>query len=213
MARSNSKSRSYVPFKWTKELIIFLSVLVVAIALTIICLIPTSKERFMNEWTEAIEAASGTAFDDEHVFEYISYNELEKARKNCTEEDPLFVLYGSCLDSTTVSNITEVNEMATEYEVDKIYILKCDFVMEADEDDAKDKAKLEKYRDALGLEKIDNLYTYCQLFVYTNSSEYDFNSQDIIDDSDNTDASFSKALKKCMSTYSPKAKDSEVLNK
>lgn len=213
MARSNSKSRSYVQFKWTKELIIFLSILLVAIILTIICLIPTSKERFMNEWTEAIEAAEGTAFDEDHVFEYITYNELEKARKNCSEDEPLFVLYGSCLDSTTVSNITEVNDMATDYEVEKIYIFKCDFVMEADKDDAKDKAKLEKYRDALCLEKIDNLYTYCQLFVFTNSDAYSFNSQDIIDDSDNTDASFSKALKNCMSLFSPKAKDSVTLNK
>ena len=73
MARTTKKNRSYVSFKWTKELIIFLSALAVAIILTIICLIPTSKERFMSEWSTAISNASGTALNEDHIFKYISF--------------------------------------------------------------------------------------------------------------------------------------------
>lgn len=84
MARSNSRGRNYVPFKWTKELIIFLSILAVAIILTIVCLIPTSKEKFMTEWSDAITAASGTALDDDHVFEYISLSKFETKKSEAT---------------------------------------------------------------------------------------------------------------------------------
>ena len=144
MARSNSRGRNYVPFKWTKELIIFLSILAVAIILTIVCLIPTSKEKFMTEWSDAITAASGTALDDDHVFEYISLSKFETKKSEATKDEPLIILYGSSTDSTTVSNISSINKKAQDYGIDKIYILKSDFVMNADETDSKDKAKLRK---------------------------------------------------------------------
>lgn len=110
MARSNSRGRNYVPFKWTKELIIFLSILAVAIILTIVCLIPTSKEKFMTEWSDAITAASGTALDDDHVFEYISLSKFETKKSEATKDEPLIILYGSSTDSTTVSNISSINK-------------------------------------------------------------------------------------------------------
>lgn len=110
MARSNSRGRNYVPFKWTKELIIFLSILAVAIILTIVCLIPTSKEKFMTEWSDAITAASGTALDDDHVFEYISLSKFETKKSEATNDEPLIILYGSSTDSTTVSNISSINK-------------------------------------------------------------------------------------------------------
>ena len=202
MARSNSRGRNYVPFKWTKELIIFLSILAVAIILTIVCLIPTSKEKFMTEWSNAITAASGTALDEDHVFEYISLSKFEAKKSEATKDEPLIILYGSSTDSTTVSNISSI---------DKIYILKSDFVMNADETDSKDKAMLDEYKEALlGKDKAsssinyDDIKTYCQLFVYTGADEYDFNSQALIDDKNNLNADFAKAMTKCFSKYTAK---------
>lgn len=211
MARSNSRGRNYVPFKWTKELIIFLSILAVAIILTIVCLIPTSKEKFMTEWSDAITAVSGTALDDDHVFEYISLSKFETKKSEATKDEPLIILYGSSTDSTTVSNISSINKKAQDYGIDKIYILKSDFVMNADETDSKDKAKLDEYKEALlGKDKAsssidyDDIKTYCQLFVYTGADEYDFNSQALIDDKNNLNADFAKAMTKCFSKYTPK---------
>lgn len=205
MARSNSRARSYVPFKWTKELIIFLSVLAVAIILTIICLIPTSEEKFMTEWSNAITAASGTALEEDHVFKYISLSNLEKEKEKATAESPLIILYGSPDDSTTASNISSINTKAKQYEVEKIYIFNCDFVLKADDTDSKDKAKLEDYKEALGFEEVEDLNTYCQLLVYTGNSQPEFSSKEIIEDKNNADADFAKAMTKCFSTYSPKA--------
>lgn len=209
MARSNSRGRNYVPFKWTKELIIFLSVLVVAIVLTIVCLIPTSKEKFMTEWSNAITAASGTSLDEDHVFEYISLSKFEDKKKEATSENPLIILYGSSTDSTTASNISSINTKAQDYKIDKIYILKSDFVMNADESDAKDKAKLDEYKEAiLGKDEADKtidyseIKSYCQLYVYTGADGYDFSSKSVVDDKDNLNADFAKAMTMCFSKYS-----------
>lgn len=214
MARSNSRGRNYTPFKWTKELIIFLTILVVAIVLTIVCLIPTSKEKFMTEWSNAIKAASATALDEDHVFEYISLSKLEDKKKEATKDEPLFILYGSSADSTTVSNISSINTKAQDYGIEKIYILRSDFVMSADETDAKDKAKLNEYKEALlgndnasSTVNYDDIKSYCQLFVYTGSDEYDFSSKVLIDDKNNLNADFTKALTKCFSKYTKKLEE------
>lgn len=213
MARTTKKNRSYVSFKWTKELIIFLSALAVAIILTIICLIPTSKERFMSEWSTAISNASGTALNEDHIFKYISLNDFIDAKSEASEDKPLIILYGSSTDSTTVSNISAIDTTAQNYDVERIYILKSDFVMTADEEDQDDKAKLEKYRDAIGYEKTDDIKTYCQLLVYTGEDSFAFSSKEAIDNADNVDGDFTKAMHYCFSKYSPKGKDAISIGK
>lgn len=59
-----------------------LSILAVAIILTIVCLIPTSKEKFMTEWSDAITAASGTALDDDHVLSILAYLNLKQKERS-----------------------------------------------------------------------------------------------------------------------------------
>ena len=203
MARTNKKSRSYVSFKWTKELIIFLSVLAVAIILTIICLIPTSKEKFMTEWSNA-----GATLNEDHIYKYIDLDDFIDAKKDASEDKPLIILYGSSTDSTTVSNISTIDTTAQNYDIERIYILKSDFVMNADDTDKDDKAKLEEYREALGYEKLDDIKSYCQLLVYTGGDSFAFSSKEAVDNTDNVNADFSKAMRTCFSKYSPKGKDS-----
>lgn len=186
-------------FKWTKELIIFLSVLAVAIILTIICLVPTTKEKFDKEFSAAATANSATALPEEHVFSYISYKDL--LRKKSSSE-PLFILYGSSADATTVSNMYDLNTKADLYEVSHIYILNCEFAMNTDQDDLDELAFVENREEELGVE---DLFTYCQLWVFQNDSLV-WNSQDLLDDEGvETKPTFSFAVYKCMSLYSPKA--------
>lgn len=200
MARSSSRKRkNYVKFKWTKELIIFLSVLFIAILLTIACVVPTSKEKFMDSWNEATTASSATALDEDNVYKQIKYKDLLK-KKNSSE--PLFVLYGSTKDNQTALSIQSINQKAKDFDIDRIYILNADFALDADQNSSSDKQMLKERKESLGVEKLD---AYCQLWVYQDGKLV-FNTQDVIDDKDNTDATFSKALSKCFSTYSPKSK-------
>ena len=203
MARSTRvKKTSSTKFKWTKELIIFLSVLCLAIILTIVCLIPTKKEKFYSEFSDAATAASATALPEDHVFSYISYKDLLKKKRNADEESPLFVLYGSANDSTTISNISNLNTKADDYGVEHIYILKCDFAMKTDTDDKDELKFVEDREEELGVE---DLFTYCQLWVFENDKLV-FNSYDVLeDDGVETAPDFAFAVYKCFSQYSPKA--------
>lgn len=201
--RSRKQHSGSVRFKWTKELIILLSVLAVAIILTIVCLVPTKKEKFYSEFTDAAAAVSdATAIPEDHVFSYISYSDLLKKKASATESEPLFVLYGSSADTTTITNLYELNSRADEYEVSHIYILNCKFAMETDQDDEVELKFVEDREEELG---VKDLFTYCQLWVFEND-ELVWNSQDVIDDDGlEVEPTFSFAVFKCMSTYSPKA--------
>ncbi len=221
MARSTRsyKNKTKISFKWTKELIIFLSVLSIAIILTIICLIPTTKEKFYSEFTNAAAANSATAIPEDHVFSYISYKELLKKKEAATKEDPLFILYGSSLDSTTVSNLYNLDAKAKEYGVTHIYIFNSQFAMETDQDDENDMAVIKtRAQEITGNEDTDlDLFTYNQLWVFNGekgiesstklSTDIVFNSSDYManvgGDNDN-DPTFANAIQKCFSEYSPK---------
>lgn len=223
MARSTRsyKKSSVTRFKWTKELIIFLSVLCLAIVLTIVCLIPTTKERFYSEFTNAAASASATPIPEDHVFSYISYGDFIDKKKSATQDKPFIVLYGSSKDTTTLTNLNMLNTKAEEFGVEHIYILNCEFAMNADKEDEEDKSFIEKRTlEIAGTTDIDktnlDLYTYNQLWVFNGekseaTEQYDasdivFNSKIVMKNTgSDSQLTFEFAVLKCFSLYSPKA--------
>lgn len=74
------------------------------------------KGKFMTEWSDAITAASGTALDDDHVFEYISLSKFETKKSEATRMShllfymvlqltlQLFLIYHQLIKSTRLWN-------------------------------------------------------------------------------------------------------------
>lgn len=174
MARSTAKRRTgSEKFVWTKELIIFLSVLLVAIAVTIFCLVPSKTERFNKEWQDAATAQSVTAIPNDNVFEYIDYDDLLDLIED-TKDEPLFVFYASPADANSVTNIITISDYSETYEVEKVYILNCNFHMQHDDEDIDDLKMIEDRTEKL---QVETLEVYSQFWVYENGKLV-FNSDD-----------------------------------
>ncbi len=176
MARS--KRRNKATFKWTKELIILLSVIIVMIGVTIVLGIPSKADKLYEKYTSA-QTSSQTALTEDNVFEEISFKKLAKRIKN---DEYTYVYYGSITVTEFLDNIEAVNQAAQLYEIDKVYILESTWVQELDledEDDGKEnQAKLDAREEQL--DGVD-MSIYPSLWIFKNGKVV-FNSDDILND-------------------------------
>lgn len=162
-----SRKKNVIKFKWTKELIITLSVLVVLIISAVVLALPTPSEKIYNEY-----ASVSATLSSDHVFVKTSYKGLlSKIEK---EDDLIFVYYGSTTCTNCVSNIEVFNSTAKSFEVKKVYYLESTFVDKLDEDKDEDMAKRDAWEVELGgvtLTDTPSLWVYQGGKLIFNSSD------------------------------------------
>ncbi len=131
-----SKSKRKTKFIWTKEMIILLVCLFAAIVAAILLNLPTSKERSLTKYNEAIEtynsnnSTSYTTLTKDNVYKDISHDSLVSKKAS---SDYTYVLYGSFEDGTFLDELYKVNVAAKNYDIDLVYL--CDSAWYEDEDD------------------------------------------------------------------------------
>lgn len=213
MPRAKSgKRRSGVSFKWTKELILLIVGLLVLIAITIVCLVPTQNDRLVSEYTGT--DTSTTYLSTDNVYKKISYKKLMKmVEKN--DDETFFVYYATGLDSNCQTNIVTLNTLADTYSVERIYLLDAKDAYnlnEEDDDYYEELAVIESREEELNLLKAGNgiddieLDTYSQLWAFakdseTGNTELVFSSSTLLNDKYVSGTTFEFAVKTCFGKY------------
>jgi len=138
MASKNRKNK--VSFKWTKELIILISAIVVLIVATIILSIPSSNERTVTKFNTAIQTyntANSTSYSqialDSNVIVEISHDDLFK--KVNSSNDYIYVIYGSTNNGTVLEQLANINSTAKDAEIKTVYFYSSQWVEETENTD------------------------------------------------------------------------------
>ncbi len=157
--------RSKVKFVWTKEFI-FLIVGILALVVTAIILVqPSDKDKIYNAFINEV-GDSDTALTYDHVYSSISHKKLVKKINSSNDDELIFVFYGSSKDKTSVSSIEIINLAAQRYEVDTVYYLSADFMIDEDEPDTLSFRNYVEERE-VELKEVD-LDNYPSLWVFKN---------------------------------------------
>ena len=138
MPRAISKKRRQYKskFKWTKELIILIVFLCVIGLATGLMSIESKSTKLYNEITTAqTEQGVSTYLSEDNVFEKISYKDLKSKIK---KDSYTYVYYGSMSDSTYLTYIQTVNEVAKKYDVKKVWLHSSSWADNLDLEDADD---------------------------------------------------------------------------
>ncbi len=187
MASKNRKNK--VKFKWTKELIILLVLIVAMITATIVLSIPSKSARTTTKLNNAITANSSSdsssstnLLPDDNVYVETTHKELLKKIGN---DEYVYVLYGSLTDSNYTNLLYGINSKASQYEVKTVCLYSSDWVLETDDTDSatfKDKASSLSgdFSYSKGVVKFDYLKSPAILVFHNgemvmNSQEYDDN--------------------------------------
>lgn len=179
MARTNKRRKFKTKFRWTKELIILIVFILVVGVATILLSLESKSTKLYKEITSA-QSDEQTVLAEDNVFSYwLSQKEL---RSKIKSSDYTYVYYGSTSVSEFLDNIQAVNQGATDYEIDTVYLYSSTWAEELDmtDEDTLDENKeaLKTKSDALG--GVD-LLVYPQLWVFK-SGELVFNSADYTED-------------------------------
>jgi len=192
---ASKRRRNKVKFKWNRYLIILIVALVALITATIILSIPSEAKRNLNKWNEAITAyntensTSYSTITSENVFTEIdesSYKkEIKKVKSLAKSSGYTYFWYGSLTNGDYLEQLSAINTLAKDYEIDNVYLLYATYVTEAEADEETDTADYKKtvdsYEDILNADKdadvedVD-LTSYPALLVYKDSKLI-FNSQ------------------------------------
>ena len=197
-----SKSRkNNVKFKWTKELIALIVALVAVITATIIMSIPDPKLEDTNAYNEAIQAyntANSTSYSylpNENVFTNVEYDELKDV---LSKDGKVYVLYGSINSPIFLQYLSYINSVATEEDVEEVYILSSLWYEEAEDVEAEEfKSELKTKQEFLNNGKLADVSKfefaeYPALLVFENGN-LTFNSQTY---SENTEATWNHFVQK-----------------
>ncbi len=191
---ASKSKRKKVKFKWTKELIILIAALVVLLTVTIILAIPSQDKKNLTKWNDAITAYNtenstsySTLGTEVHLKEVGGSDEshFKKARALADTDGYTYFFYGSLANATFLEQLSNINKIAIDYEIENVYLLYATFYEEAQADEETDtvsfKQKCDSYEEILNSGKdgdatdID-LTIYPSLFVYKNNSLI-FNTQ------------------------------------
>ncbi|HIT43792.1 TPA: hypothetical protein IAA91_03035 [Candidatus Avacholeplasma faecigallinarum] len=179
-------------FKWTKELVVLLVAIVALIAVTVVLAIPTPKERCTTKLNEAIALANANASSDssgssttysylpnDNVFEDINHKKLVST---INKGGYVYVLYGSTNSTTILEQVSNINNMATDEDIQTVYFYSSEWVEETEDTESEVfKAEQKTIEDELNNNKSKDveefsLLTYPALLVYCDGSLI-FNSQ------------------------------------
>ena len=118
-----------IEFRFHKELLIILGVILALLVAAILLNLPTKNEKFVAKWQEA-----GASIETNTLFEEIDEAKLQKTI--VATEGNVFVLFVTPSDSESVSLFNEVLTQAETYNVKKIYVLDAnDYLGNREEDD------------------------------------------------------------------------------
>lgn len=129
MASKYKKNK--VKFKWSKELIILLVVLVAILITTIVLNIPSAKAKSTKQFNDAIveyntaNSTSYTTLSEDNVFEKISH---EKLVKKIAGKDYVYVLYSSLNNATILEQLSSINAKAKDEEIKTVYLYSSEWV-------------------------------------------------------------------------------------
>ena len=183
MAKKNRKNKA--KFKWTKELIILLVLLVAMVTSTIVLSIPSSKTKTTTSFNEAITAyntsnsTSYSTLSTENVFVEVEHKKL---LNKIEKEEYVYVVYGSLSDGTVLQYLSTINSVATQEEIETVYFYSSAWVEETEDTDTEAfKTKKQELEADINknvnrdVEALD-LLEYPALLVFHNG-ELIFNSQ------------------------------------
>ena len=190
-----SKSRrNKATFKWTKELIFLISFLAVLIIVTIVLAIPSSAKRKLNKYNEAIttynseNSTSYSTLATDNVFEEIGggYDQQVNNVMNLAKSNEyVYVFYGALTDQIFLEQLSNINTLAKEYEVKKVYVFLANYVTDAEKNEETStisfKQKVDEYNKILNNGKNEDceefdMVLHPALLVYQNGSLL-FNTQ------------------------------------
>lgn len=138
---ASKSKRNKVSFKWTKELIFLIAFLVGMITLTIVLAIPSNAKRDLNKYNEAIStyntdnSTSYSTIPSENVFSEIKGDyddQVNTAIKLAKEDKYTYIFYGSLTNATFLEQLSNINTIAQNYEVEKVYIFLANYVLDAE---------------------------------------------------------------------------------
>ena len=131
------KKYSKVKFTLRKELIIILASILVLIVATILFNLPTKGEEFLTKWSE-------TGISENHVYEEVTFDELENILKDKKSGELTFVFFATPSDTDSVTYFSQIITYADEADVDKVYIVDSAFVTEGSREDEEFDNKLKE---------------------------------------------------------------------
>ena len=132
MASKSKKNK--VKFKFTKEFFFLIAALVILIAVTIVLVIPSSKEKQLSEINNDINtyntdnSTSYYTLSKNNRIAVLSHNDLVNQKKS---SEVTIVWYGVLSDGTYLEQISNLDNLATKYEVAKVYLYYATFVEDA----------------------------------------------------------------------------------
>ena len=132
MASKSKKNK--VKFKFTKELFFLIASLLILIAVTIVLAIPSSKERQLTEINTAINnyntenSTNYYTLTKDNRISVVSHEDLVNQKKS---SDVTIVWYGLLSDGNYLEQISTLDNLATKYEVSKVYLYYATFVEDA----------------------------------------------------------------------------------
>lgn len=145
-----SKSRrNKVKFKLTKELVLLLTCIVAMITATVIMAIPSRSEKALEKYNTAItdfNTKNETQYgflDKDNVFDELDFHESfsdgdkEKLAKKLSSDEYVYVFYGSLTNGDFLQNLTLINGVAKENDVEKVYLAFSNFIDETDDKNSK----------------------------------------------------------------------------
>ena len=207
MASKRKKNR--VKFKWTKELIILLVLIVAMIGATIALSFPTAERKRIDKYNNAITTyntennTSYSTLSDKERFRDISFSDLYKKKKSSSYT---MVFYTTLKTGDFIAQMAKIDSLAEKFELKYIYILYASYVSDA----STDKKETKDYRDHLDdLEEEINsdvdkdqdpfdMETYPVVLLFKDNTLI-FNSETYKDD---TNSSFALCITKAFSlTY------------
>ena len=146
MASKRKKNR--VKFKWTKELIILIVLIVAMIGAAIALSFPTAERKRIEKYNNAIttyNAENNTSYatlSDKERFRDISFDDLYSKKKS---SGYTMVFYATLKTGDFIAQMAKIDDLAEKFKLKYVYILYASYVSDA----STEKKETKDYRDHL----------------------------------------------------------------
>ncbi len=183
---ASKNRRNNVKFHWTKELIILIVSLVAILTATIVLALPSSSEKLTSEINSQITSYNSSnstkysTLSNDNVFKlFDTYDGLKNAKN---ESGYVYIFYGVYSNATFLEQLSNINTVAKNNDVEKVYLY---LATEVDNTDDKNATSFKKDMEARKNEMSGNkdsdvadldLTVYPALFVF-HDGKLVFNTQ------------------------------------
>ena len=141
---ASKSKRNKATFKWTKEFIFLISFVSILIIVTIVLAIPSGAQRALNTYNDAITAyntENSTTYQtlsSDNVFEEIGggYDaQVNNAVRVSKNEGYTYIFYVSLKDAAFVEQMSNINTIAKNYDIKKVYVFVANYVTDAEKNE------------------------------------------------------------------------------